>query len=347
MPPSITVADLAKRLGAESVGDTTRTIDDIKTLDRAGPTDLSWFGDDRYRAQFESTGAGAVLVPTGCEIPGSKTVIVVEDPDLALCDILKLLGPPPDRVPPGVHASAIIAPDVTLADNAAIGAHVSVGAGARIGTNTQVHPGVRIGSDVTIGDDCVIWPNVVVRERVTVGDRVIIHPNCTFGADGFGYLQRGGRHVRVPQVGAIVIEDDVEIGANCCIDRARSGVTRIHRGTKIDNLVQVGHNCEIGEDAVIVAQTGISGSVRIGDRVMIGGHAGISDHVTIGADARIIGMSGVQSDVPAGKTMRGQPVVDNNDFRRQFAAQRKLPQLLAQFRELQKRVERLESAAND
>jgi UDP-3-O-[3-hydroxymyristoyl] glucosamine N-acyltransferase len=187
----------------------------------------------------------------------------------------------------------------------------------------------------------VLWPNVVVRERVEIGDRVVIHPNTTIGADGFGYIQRNGGHVKIPQIGSVVIEDDVEIGANSAIDRARSGETRIGRGTKIDNLVQVGHNVSVGPGCIIIAQTGISGSTRLGQGVMLGGQAGIRDHVSISDGARVAAMSGVSKDIAKGQSVRGIPAVDNNDFLRQQAALRKLPHLASELKKLRAQVELL------
>jgi UDP-3-O-[3-hydroxymyristoyl] glucosamine N-acyltransferase len=182
----------------------------------------------------------------------------------------------------------------------------------------------------------------VVRERVTVGDRVVIHANATIGADGFGYLQRNGRNRKIPQVGTVVVEDDVEIGSNTAIDRARSGVTRIGRGTKIDNLVQIGHNCDIGEDCIIVSQSGISGSCTLGRHVVMGGQVGIADHLRIGDGAQIVGQSGLSNDVPAGQIVRGSPAIEFNRYMRELAVLRKLPERTQLLRELTRRLERIE-----
>ncbi len=342
----MTVADVARHLAAEVEGDATRLVRRVETLEQAGPDALSWLSGREYVKQFEQTGAAAVLVPKELEVPEGRTVVRVADPDLALCEVLVLLGSPPERVPAGTHPSAVVSPDA-IVDGAAIGANVTVGPRAVIGAGTQLHPGVRIGAETAIGRDCVLWPNVVVRERSTIGDRVVIHPNTTIGADGFGYVQRDGRHRKIPQVGRVVIEDDVEIGANCAIDRARSGETRIRRGTKIDNLVQIGHNCDIGEDCIIVAQCGVSGSTTLENHVVLGGQVGVADHVRIGDGALIAAKSGIERDIAAGAVCRGNPAIDKSLFGRQQAAVRRLPKMIEQLRALAKRVEQLESAAHD
>jgi UDP-3-O-[3-hydroxymyristoyl] glucosamine N-acyltransferase len=223
---------------------------------------------------------------------------------------------------------------------------VVIGPGSRVGPGTELHAGVFIGGDVTIGRDCVIWPNVVIRERVTIGDRVVIHANATIGADGFGYINRRGRQIKVPQVGTVHIEDDVEIGANTAVDRAKTGVTRIGRGTKIDNLVQIGHNCTIGEDCIIVAQCGVSGSTSLGRGVVLAGQVGLIEHLRLGDGVMVMAQSGVTRDVPSGVVMRGSPAVEARAYARHEAAARRLPEFIKQMRELTKRVARLESSAD-
>ena len=344
--PSITVAELARRLGGRLDGAGGRVVWGVEPLDQAGPEAVSWLGSARYLPQLADTEAGVVLVPEDCEVPAGKTVIRVSDPDAALCEVLRCLAPPSEPVPVGVHPTAVIGEGAVVA-GAAIAAQTYVGPGAVVGPGTQLHPGVRVGADAKIGRDCVLWPNVVVRERVTIGDRVIIHPNATIGADGYGYLLREGRHVKIPQIGTVVIEDDVEIGANTAIDRARSGETRIRRGTKIDNLVQIGHNCDIGEDCIIVGQCGISGSTTLGHRVVFGGQVGIVDHLRIGDGVQVAAKSLVTHDIPDGQVARGIPATDNHLFGRQQVIIRRLPKMVEQLRELTKRVQQLESAANN
>jgi UDP-3-O-[3-hydroxymyristoyl] glucosamine N-acyltransferase len=276
-------------------------------------------------------------VPAGC------VAIRVRDPELALCTALAALAPQVPTVPPGVDPTARIAPSAVI-EGAAIGPFVCIGEGAHVGPGTQLHAGVYVGAHSRIGRDVVLWPNVVVRERTTIGDRVVIHPNATIGADGFGYLQRDGRHVKIPQIGVVVIEDDVEIGANTCIDRARSGETRIGHGTKIDNLVQIGHNVRVGPECIIISQCGISGSTTLGDHVILAGQVGIIDHLSIGRGAVVAAKSGVARDIPDGQVWRGIPAVENSEFGRQAVGVRRLPKIMDHLKELAKRIEALESA---
>jgi UDP-3-O-[3-hydroxymyristoyl] glucosamine N-acyltransferase len=342
----ITVGELAQRIGGVVRGNASLIIRGIGTLEEAGPDMLSWIAAQRLLARLEQSSAGAVLMPLDCEPPAGCTAICVRDPELVLCDLLSWLGPPVETVPTGVHQSAVIAPDAQV-QGAAIGPLVTVGPRSRIGARTQLHAGVRIGSDVVIGSDCVLWPNVVVRERVSIGQRVIIHPNATIGADGFGYLQRGGQHRKIPQMGTVIIEDDVEVGAATCIDRARTGATRIGRGTKIDNLVQLAHNVSVGEGCIIVAQCGISGSTVLGRHVVFGGQVGVIDHQRVGDRVQVAAKSAVMNDIPADAVYRGIPAREQWQFGRQEVALRRLPKMIEQLRELAQRVERLESATHD
>lgn len=340
--PSITVEALARRLGGTWEGDGLLVVRGVATLELAQPDMLSWVGDAAILPRLTESRAGVALVPEDCSTPSGRTVIRVADPDVAVCDVLQHFCPPLERVPPGVHSTATIGADV-IVEGAAIGAHAHVGAGSVVGAGTELHPGVYIASRVTIGRDCVLWPNVVVRERVTIGDRVIIHPNTTVGSDGFGYLQRNGRNIKIPQIGTVVIEDDVEIGANSAIDRARSGATRIGRGTKLDNHVQIGHNVDIGEDCVLAGGCAIAGSSSLGDRVIMGGHAGVVEHRHVGDDVRITAKSLIVADVDDGGFVRGNPAVEAVRFARREVSVRKLPEWFRRIRELSKRVDRLET----
>lgn len=345
-PKSISVERIARLVGGKARGEVGRLLIGVQTLDEAGPRELSWLGSSKYLKKLGTTKAGAILTSEAMEVPEDFTIIKVADPDLALCRVLEYFNPGTPEIPPGVHPTALAHPTAEIS-GAAIGAYVVVDRGARIGAGTQLHAGVFVGAETEIGRDCTLWPNVVVRERCQLGDRVIIHPNTTIGADGYGYLQRGGRHVKIPQIGRVIIEDDVEIGANCCVDRARSGQTRIRRGTKIDNLVQIAHNCDIGEDCIIIGQCGISGSTRLGHHVVLAGQVGVIDHREIGAGTVVAAQSGITGDVPSGKVYRGTPAIENTEFGRQQVHLRRLPKMAEQLKELAKRVERLESATAD
>lgn len=344
--PVMTVSELASHLGGTVEGDATLVIRSIASLQDAGPDSLSWVGSPEFEKEAAETGACAVLAPDGCTLPAGKTVIRVSDPDVALCRALDCFAPPVDRVAEGVHPSATVAEDAMVA-GAAIGPGVYIGRGARIGPGTQLHPNVHVGQHTTIGRDCVLWPSVVVRERVCIQDRVIIHPNATIGADGFRYLQRGGKHLKVPQIGTVVIESDVEIGAGSCVDRARTGVTRIGRGTKLDNLVQIGHNVDVGEDCIIVAQCAMAGSVTLEDQVMVSGQSGVSDHVRIGRGARVAVKSLVMANVADGLIVRGIPAVEHHKFLREQASLRKISKWQERIRALSRRVEQLERKTNE
>ncbi len=337
----ISVERIAQHVGGRCEGDGSILISECATLESATPSCLSWIGSANRLRSAKDSKAGVLLVPLECSPSTGQTVIHVTDPDLALCEVLTLLAPPPDPVPPGVHPDAIVAADAQV-DGSCIGPNVFVGTAARVGNGTQLYPGVYVGAHVTIGSDCRIWPHVVIREHTTIRDRVIIHPNATIGADGFGYLQRDGRHKKIPQIGSVLIEDDVEIGAGSAIDRARCGVTRIGRGTKIDNLVQVGHNVTLGEHCIIIANCGIGGSATLGDHVIVAGQTAISDHVHLGDGVQVAAKSLVTNDIAAGKTRRGVPAVDGYQFGREQVSLRKLPALLKTIRDLSKRVERLE-----
>ena len=343
---ALTATELAARLGGTVNGDGAREVTTVATLDRATPESLSWIGDSRYAPSVNGSRAGVILAASDCPRLPRRTVIRVADPDVALVHVLKWLLPPVEKPTPGVDPSARVHPDADVS-GAAIGPNVCVAAGAVIGLGTTLHSGVHVGAMTRIGRDCEVWPNVVVRERVTIGDRVVIHPNTTIGSDGFGYLQRNGDHLKIPQIGTVVIEDDVEIGANCAIDRARTGVTRIGSRTKIDNLVQIAHNVEIGRGCIIVAQCGIAGSSVLGEQVMLGGQVGVSDHVRIGDRARVAGKSAVFGDIAAGKTVRGIPATSNQAFLRDVARVRRLPMWLNELKRLQDRVQELEALVAD
>jgi UDP-3-O-[3-hydroxymyristoyl] glucosamine N-acyltransferase len=338
--PGLTLGEIASALGAALEGDAATVVTGVATLEDAGPDQIAFVTDGRYHAAALASRAGAFLASDDAAgLPGP--VLRCRAPRLAVIDLLGLFYPPgPPR--PGVHRSAVVAADARVAGSASIGALAVVEAGAIVGEGVCLHPLVYVGRGVEIGEGSMLYPHVVVREGVRLGRRVVVHPGAVIGADGFGFAFDGARHRKIPQVGGVVIEDDVEIGANTTVDRATLGQTVVRRGTKIDNLVQVGHNTEIGENALIAAQTGIAGSCRIGRGVVLGGQVGVGDHVHIGDAAMLGSQSGVMGDVAAGEKLTGtygRPVAQ---ALRIWVAQAQLPDLIRQVRSLERRLARLE-----
>ena len=269
-------------------------------------------------------------------------LLQVDNPYLAFQKVVRQLRPDLYRPLPGVHATAVVSPAATIGDGASVGAYCVVEAGARIGRDAVLMPGCYVGAQAAIGDGTLLYPHVVVREECLVGDRCILHAGVVLGADGFGFAFDEGRYHKVPQVGIVVVGDDVEIGANTTIDRATTDATRIGDGTKIDNLVQIGHNVVTGRHCIIVAQVGISGSTQLEDYVTIGGQAGIIGHVTLGRGAQIGAQSGVSKSVPPAARVFGTPAVAINVFKRINAYLQKLPQLFERTRALEERIAKLE-----
>ncbi|HEY7090646.1 MAG TPA: UDP-3-O-(3-hydroxymyristoyl)glucosamine N-acyltransferase [Tepidisphaeraceae bacterium] len=340
-----TLADIAAALNVPVRGTDTqgKQISAVASLTEAGPSDISFLSSDAYLKQFKSTRAAAVIVQKRVKLPANPrpAVLLVDDADLAIARVLQLFAPPVPRPADGIDKDARIAPDAVIADSAALGPFVVVGRRSRIGARSILHSGVVIGDDVVIGADCQIFPNVVVRERITIGDRVIIHAGSILGTDGFGYRWDGTKHAKIPQIGTIEIEDDVEIGSCVCVDRAKSGVTRVGKGTKVDNLVQIAHNCVIGPHCIIVGQAGLAGSATLGAGVVIGGQGAVRDHVTMGDGSIAAARAGVTENVEPGMTVSGIPALPHRQSLREQAAMRRLPHLLAQMRRLQDEIEQL------
>lgn len=325
------LAELARLVGGTVVGKAAGPIRGVAGIEEAGGDEIAFLANRKYGRFLDTTGAGAVVV--GPEIREARVPIIrVENPDLAFARIAERFAPEPLHVPPGVHPSAVIDPTAHLGAKVAIGPLCVVGAGASLGDRTVCVAQVYVGPHATLGRDVLLHPGVVVRERVRIGDRVICHAGSVIGSDGFGFAEEAGGRTKIPQMGTVEIGSDVSIGANSTVDRARFGVTRIGRGTKIDNLVQVAHNVQIGENGVLCAQVGISGSTRIGREVLIGGQAGAAGHVEIGDRARIAGGAGVTKAVPAGSIWSGYPAHDHRTHLREDAALARLPALLNRLR---------------
>ena len=341
--PKLTLSEIASILKCPSPSDSQTTVTGISTLSDATESDLSFLGSEKYLSDFVKTRAAAVLVQKRVKLPPDhrKRVFTVDDPDLAVAQLLEHFAPPIPRPPAGRAHSAFVAPSASVPADARVGHNVYIGDDVRIGKNSVFHPGVYIGADVTIGDDCEFFPGVVVRERITIGNRVIIHAGAVLGSDGFGYRWDGKQHAKIPHVGVVIVEDDVEIGSCVCIDRAKFSVTKIGRGTKIDNLVQVAHNVTTGPHCVITGQVGLAGSVKLGAGVVLGGQCAVRDHITMGDGSAVAACSGVAEDVDPKTIVSGLPALPHRQTLREQAALRRLPDLVVQVRKLQEELEQL------
>ncbi len=345
MSKTVSLAQIAKWVDGVVRGDASTRISGVAGVAEAGPDQITWLAHEKYAPQLRTSKAGAVLVHEHFgETP--MPAVMCRNPATAMITILGRFAPPVPRPAVGIHPTAIVASSAQIGSNVAVGPHVVIGPKARIADGCVLHANVYVGEETVLGRDCELWTGVVIRERCTLGERVVVHPNAVIGADGFGYHFMDGRHVKIPQIGTVIVEDDVEIGANSCIDRAKCGATVIGRGTKIDNLVQVAHNVQIGPDCMIVAQTGIAGSSRLGRLVVVGGQVGIRDHVTLHDGAQVAACAAISKDVPAGATVIGMPAVEHEEFVRERARVRRLPKMAEQLADLIKRVERLESSAD-
>lgn len=356
---SLTVSELAENIGGRVFGDESALISGIASLETAEEGDIAYVEDPKHFDAAKASRASCLIVPNGFRTstseasedgsPRSESPVLVEvaRPKLAFALIAKVLQPPKTREP-SIHPTAVIAETADVALTAYVGPHVSIGEDTRIGVGTRIEAGVVIGDGVTVGADCVLHPNVTLYDRVTLGDRVVLHAGVCIGADGFGYVRGDISYHKFPQIGTVIIEDDVELGAYSCVDRAALGQTRIGRGTKIDNMVHVGHNCDIGERVVIAAQTGISGSVIIEDDAVIGGQVGFGDHTRVQKGAVI----GSKAGILPGKIVRpgvwwGIPVQPLDEYKRMNAHLGRLPQMREEIKELRERIRQLEEQSNN
>ncbi|MEE8169881.1 MAG: UDP-3-O-(3-hydroxymyristoyl)glucosamine N-acyltransferase, partial [Phycisphaerae bacterium] len=318
----------------------------VSTIDDAGGEDVTWVVDSKNARRLVASRAAAVIVSEAIK-DTPMPAIVVADPEAAVADVLAHFERPQARPEAGVHQTAVVAGDARLGKSVAIGPHVTVGSGAWIGDRTKLHAGVYLGDGARVGADCELWPSVFVSDRSRLGDRVVIKPGSVIGSDGFGFIYRDNRHRRIPQIGIVVIEDDVDVGANVCIDRAKCGETTIGRGTKIDNLVQVAHNCRVGPNSILVAQVGLSGSVRLGAGVLMAGASGAIPGVTIGDGARVGAVSVATKDLASGGDYWGTPAQPSRKQFRDLAAVRRIADLITKVRQLSQRVAELERTMHD
>jgi UDP-3-O-[3-hydroxymyristoyl] glucosamine N-acyltransferase len=334
----MTVGEIADTLGGSVQGDAAREIRSVAALETAGPSDLTFAADSKALEKAVESGAGCILVAAGNTVAG-RTTVGVENPKIAFIHIADRLMPRPAPTP-GIHATAVVAADAVVAPDASVGAGVVIESGARVGSGSELRAGVFVGEGAEIGADCVLHPGVKLYPLARLGNRVILHAGVVIGGDGFGYVFNAGRHEKFPQLGGVVIEDDVEIGCNTTIDRGSLGTTVVGEGTKIDNLVQIAHNVTIGKHCIIAAQTGISGSVRVGDYAVIGGQVGIGDHVEIESGAQIGSKGGILPGkiVRRGAVIWGIPGRPLDVFKRQYAHLSRLPELARRVGEIERRM---------
>lgn len=335
------LAEIAAMVGAVIDGDENVIISGLAKIEEAQEGQLTFISNPKYEKYINDTKASAVLV--SLTFPAcNKTVLRCADPYYAFLQLVqKYYGTAPS-LPAGIHESAIIGDGCQLGDEVAIAAQVVIGKNCRVGHKVQLHPGVVLGDDVQIGDDTILYANVCVRERCQIGNRVIVHCGAVIGSDGFGFAFKDGRYHKIPQTGIVLVEDDVEIGANTTIDRATLGATVIRQGAKLDNLIQIAHNVEVGEHTAIAAQAGISGSTRIGKNVLLGGQAGLVGHIHVGDKAIVGAQSGVTKDIADGAFVSGYPARPHMTAKREEASLGRLPELLKRVKQLETEIEKLQ-----
>lgn len=333
-----TLAEIAKIIDGEVVGDSSVSIRGVSGIKEAKQGEIAFVANPKYFSLIEETSASAIITSRDVH-KASKPIIRTESPSLAFAKVIALFTPNEVKRPSGVHPTAVLGKDVRLGKDVAIQAYCVIEEGAEIGDETILYAGVYVGQHTKIGSNCILYPYVSIRERVNIGNRVVIHNGTVVGSDGFGFAKVRGMHHKIPQIGTVVIEDDVEIGANVTIDRARFDKTIIGRGTKIDNLVQIAHNVVIGEDSIVVAQTGISGSTVVGKNVTVAGQAGLVGHIKIGDNAVIAAQAGVTKSVLPNTCVSGYPAKPHHIAKRINAYVQKLPDLFKKVAEIEKRIE--------
>ena len=333
---NITVEQIAALVGGKvEEGKGGAIISGVASIADAAEGSLTFFGNPRYLPALKATKATAALVPLDFneEIPAVK--IRVENPSLAFAQLLEKTAPAPVVYKPGIHPTAVIGENVSLAPDVSVQPYAVIESGSRIGAGSVIGAHVFIGQEVVIGENCIVYPNVTLRERSLIGNRVIIHSGTVIGGDGFGYELDKGRYVKIPQIGFVQIDDDVEIGSNTTIDRARFGRTWIQEGTKIDNLVMIAHNVTVGRHSILISQVGISGSTRLGNYVTLAGQVGLVGHIEIGDKAVVGAKSGVNKSIPAGERYFGIPATPGREFKERWAYQKRLKKLFERVKKLE------------
>ncbi len=336
-----TLKELADYLGGTVIGDGSVRITGLAGLDDAKEGDITFLANPKYAGKVATTRAAAVVLPPGADNHG-RSGIEIANPYLAFAKLLTLATSRPFAAR-GVMPGAVVGSDVVMGSEVSIYPGAFVGNGVRLGERVTLHPGVVLYDGVEIGDDVTLHANVSVRERCRIGNRVTIHNGAVIGSDGFGYAPDGTGYYKIPQIGIVVVEDDCEIGANATVDRAALHVTRIRRGTKIDNLVQIAHNCEIGEDCMIMSQVGISGSTKVGEHVTLAGQVGVAGHLEIGANTMVGAKSGVPGNLPGAGIFSGIPAFAHRDWLRAMGTVPKLPEMRKAVTALEKRIAELEA----
>ena len=342
---SFRLADLAQFLNGELRGDGDITITGAAHIEDASDGHITFADGPSLQPLCDVSRASALIVPPDVEVR-DKPFIVTEDPRLAFSKVLEMFAPD-IRPPAGVHPTAVLGENVVLGEGVSIGAHAYVGDSTIVGDDTVIHPLAYIGLEATLGVACEIHPQVFIGARVQLGNRVMIHAGAAVGADGFGFLQTEEGHRKIPQIGTVIVEDDVEIGANCTVDRATVGATRIGAGTKIDDHVHIAHNCVIGRNCLLCGQVGIAGSTRIGDNVVMGGQVGVNDHVNIGSGVIFAAQAGVFGDIDEPGVYSGHPARPHHEQLRIIALTRRLPRLVERIKELESTVEELRGRLGD
>jgi len=346
-----TVSEISQLVGGQPTGCTDLLITGVSGIREAEKGDITFVSHQRYLPLIRKTRASAVIVGDRMKVDdngGEACLIRVTDPGTAFAKVAERFVGEAIKFPPAIHPTAVIGQSVTLGRNLVIRPYVVIEDGAVIGDDTVIYPHCYVGHATRIGSNCLLYPGVKIRERVSIGNNVIIHSGAVIGSDGFGFTTVDGVHQKVPQMGTVEIEDDVEIGANVTIDRARFSKTHIGKGTKIDNLVQIAHNVWVGERCVIIGQSGIAGSSKIGNNVVLAAQAGIDGHLEVGDNVIITGKAGVTKNIPSNKTVSGFPAQEHDKQRREHIYIRKLPEYCARIKELEERLSRLEeAAAND
>ncbi len=329
--------EIAQLVQGKIEGDENIVIRGAAGLNDAKKEEISFFADTKYFLQLENTKAGAVIVAESIVLPG-KNLLKVKNPYLAFVKVLNLVNQEsaPGIHPQGIHPTAIIGKNVKLDKEVTLGAYTVIEDNTEIGEGTVIYPLCHIGKETKIGKKCLIYAQVCIRERIKIGDHVIIHSGTVIGSDGFGFLTIEGKQEKIPQIGSVEIGNNVEIGANCAIDRATVGKTKIGSGTKIDNLVQIGHNVEIGENCILCGQAGIAGSTKIGNNVFLGGQVGVADHLSIGQGVKVAGQAGVIGNIADGLIVSGYPAREHRKMLKIQALVDRLPELYQYFRKLRK-----------